>query len=98
AKQVTDIKEFLEITRRKDAKSKLLKKALMSASSVLYIGEVVKFTGILTSQHTRLGIRVKKNGNLTKFKVRCSRFLYTMCIKDGGQAKKLREAFPPGMY
>ncbi|KAJ1916800.1 60S ribosomal protein L38 [Mycoemilia scoparia] len=63
AKEVKDIKNFLEITRRRDVRS----------------------------------IRIKKNGNITKFKVRGSRFLYTLSVNDGGKAKKLREAFPPGL-
>ncbi|KAG0193656.1 60S ribosomal protein L38 [Apophysomyces sp. BC1034] len=62
-KQVLDIKNFLEITRRKDAKS----------------------------------ARVKKNGDKYKFKVRCSRYLYTLVVNDKQKAKKLRQSLPPAL-
>ncbi|KAF9982338.1 60S ribosomal protein L38 [Modicella reniformis] len=60
-KQVKEIKEFLEIARRKDAKSG----------------------------------RIKKTGNQTKFKVRCSRYLYTLVINDAAKAEKLKQSLPP---
>ncbi|KAG0005659.1 60S ribosomal protein L38 [Entomortierella chlamydospora] len=60
-KQIQDIKQFLEIARRKDAKSG----------------------------------RIKKNGSQTKFKVRCSRYLYTLVINDAAKAEKLKQSLPP---
>ncbi|KAF9963276.1 hypothetical protein BGZ65_004766 [Modicella reniformis] len=60
-KQVQDIKQFLEIARRKDAKSG----------------------------------RIKKKGSQTKFKVRCSRYLYTLVINDAAKAEKLKQSLPP---
>ncbi|CAO3589646.1 unnamed protein product [Absidia cylindrospora] len=62
-KQVLDIKQFLEITRRKDAASAL----------------------------------VKKNGDKYKFKVRCSRYLYTLVVNDKQKATKLRQSLPPAL-
>ncbi|KAJ1969019.1 60S ribosomal protein L38 [Dispira parvispora] len=62
-KNVTDIKKFLEIARRKDARS----------------------------------ARIKKNGKIVKFKVRCSRYLYTLVVKDSQKANKLRESLPPAL-
>ncbi|TPX33583.1 hypothetical protein SmJEL517_g03567 [Synchytrium microbalum] len=62
-KQVSDIKEFLLIARRKDAKS----------------------------------IKIKKNGSQSKFKVRCSRYLYTLVIADSEKAEKLKQSLPPGL-
>ena len=32
----------------------------------------------------------------TKFKVRCSRYLYTLCVNDTEKADKLRQSLPPG--
>ncbi|KAI8647614.1 60S ribosomal protein L38, partial [Parasitella parasitica] len=61
-KQIKDIKEFLEISRRKDAQS----------------------------------ARIKKNADSVKFKVRCSRYLYTLVVKDKSKANKLRQSLPPG--
>ncbi|KAJ2115569.1 60S ribosomal protein L38 [Coemansia sp. RSA 922] len=63
AKQIQDIKNFLEVTRRKDA----------------------------------VGVRVKKNGKIVKFKVRCSRYLYTLTVADAQKAVKLRQSLPPGL-
>ncbi|KAI5712234.1 60S ribosomal protein L38 [Diaphorina citri] len=38
----------------------------------------------------------KKPDN-TKFKVRCSRFLYTLVITDNEKAEKLKQSLPPGL-
>ncbi|KAI9168544.1 60S ribosomal protein L38 [Blastocladiella emersonii ATCC 22665] len=62
-KQVSDIKDFLELARRKDAKS----------------------------------AKIKKTGNITKFKLRCSTYLYTLTVKDPLKAKKVKETLPPAL-
>ncbi|MCO5590232.1 hypothetical protein L7F22_044201 [Adiantum nelumboides] len=67
-KQVTDIKHFLEIARRKDARSARVKKT-------------VKASG----------------GSQTKFKIRCSRYLYTLVVDDAEKAEKLKQSLPPGL-
>ncbi|XP_065158848.1 large ribosomal subunit protein eL38 [Atheta coriaria] len=44
-------------------------------------------------------VKIKNNpkkGN-TKFKVRCSRFLYTLVIFDKEKAEKLKQSLPPGL-
>ncbi|KAG2231991.1 ribosomal L38e protein family-domain-containing protein [Thamnidium elegans] len=61
--QIKDIKQFLEISRRKDAHS----------------------------------ARIKKNADCVKFKVRCSRYLYTLVVKDKSKALKLRQSLPPAL-
>ena len=33
---------------------------------------------------------------MTKFKVRCSRYLYTLCVTDADKADKLKQSLPPG--
>jgi len=33
-----------------------------------------------------------------KFKVRCSRYLYTLVINDKEKAEKLRQSLPPGEH
>jgi large subunit ribosomal protein L38e len=63
---VTDIKQFLEIARRNDAKSARVKRTL------------------------------KKGSTQTKFKVRCSRYLYTLVVDDAEKAEKLKQSLPPG--
>ncbi|KAL7641847.1 UNVERIFIED_CONTAM: hypothetical protein RMT77_007721 [Armadillidium vulgare] len=42
-------------------------------------------------------VRIKKNKHNTKFKVRCSRFLYTLVIFDKEKAEKLKQSLPPGL-
>ncbi|KAJ3249125.1 hypothetical protein HDU78_007087 [Chytriomyces hyalinus] len=42
-------------------------------------------------------IKIKKNGSQYKFKVRCSRFLYTLVVSDADKAKKLKQSLPPGL-
>lgn len=42
----------------------------------------------------RLGVVIKKNKDNTKFKVRCSKYLYTIVIADKDKAEKLKQALP----
>ncbi|XP_044754567.1 60S ribosomal protein L38 isoform X1 [Coccinella septempunctata] len=42
-------------------------------------------------------VKIKKNVLNTKFKVRCSRFLYTLVITDKEKAEKLKQSLPPGL-
>lgn len=46
-----------------------------------------------------LAARIKKStaSGQTKFKVRCHRYLYTLVVKDGEKAEKLKQSLPPGM-
>ncbi|KAF8245337.1 ribosomal protein L38e [Wilcoxina mikolae CBS 423.85] len=64
-KQVHDIKQFIELCRRKDA-SCIKQKSTKGASQI-------------------------------KFKVRCSRHLYTLVLKDIDKAEKLKQSLPPGL-
>lgn len=41
-------------------------------------------------------VKIKKSGDITKFKVRCSRYLYTLCVTDADKADKLKQSLPPG--
>ncbi|KAI0015338.1 ribosomal protein L38e [Xylariomycetidae sp. FL0641] len=63
--EIGDIKKFIEICRRKDAKSARIKKN-------------------------------KKSGQ-TKFKVRCSKQLYSLLLKDSDKAEKLKQSLPPNL-
>ncbi|KAG6442308.1 hypothetical protein O3G_MSEX002293 [Manduca sexta] len=42
-------------------------------------------------------VKIKKNPENVKFKVRCSRFLYTLVITDKEKAEKLKQSLPPGL-
>lgn len=55
----------------------------------------------LTSIHT--AARIKKIApatpgakERTKFKIRCSRYLYTLALDDPEKAEKLKQSLPPG--
>lgn len=42
-------------------------------------------------------VKIKKNPDNVKFKVRCSRYLYTLVIEDREKADKLKQSLPPGL-
>lgn len=53
---------------------------------------------ILTSRRTDAkSVRIKKNKENVKFKVRCSKYLYTLVLNDNEKAEKLRQSLPPGL-
>ncbi len=41
-------------------------------------------------------VKIKKTAGVTKFKVRCSKYLYTLCVTDSDKAEKLKQSLPPG--
>ena len=41
-------------------------------------------------------VKIKKSPTVTKFKVRCSKYLYTLCVADSDKADKLKQSLPPG--
>ncbi|KAJ9444206.1 60S ribosomal protein L38 [Diplonema papillatum] len=57
-KELKDLKQFLDVCSRSDAKK----------------------------------VKVKKNAENTKFKVRCSRYLYTLVVKDKRKADKMQQS------
>jgi len=62
-KQIKEIKDFLVVARRADAK----------------------------------GVKIKKAKGVTKFKVRCSKYLYTFKMTDQQKAEKVKQSLPPGL-
>ncbi|XP_029213448.1 60S ribosomal protein L38 [Acropora millepora] len=42
-------------------------------------------------------VKIKKIKDTVKFKVRCSRYLYTLVINDKEKADKLKQSLPPGL-
>ncbi len=43
-------------------------------------------------------VKIKKTEGTTKFKIRCSRYLYTLCVGDAEKAEKLTQSLPPGEH
>ena len=46
---------------------------------------------------SRAAVKIKKSKDVVKFKVRCSKYLYTLCVKDLEKADKLKQSLPPGL-
>lgn len=42
-------------------------------------------------------VKIKKTPGITKFKIRCSRYLYTLVVDDPAKAEKLSQSLPPGL-
>ena len=45
-----------------------------------------------------IAVKIKKIKDTVKFKVRCSRYLYTLVIQDKEKADKLKQSLPPGNF
>lgn len=41
-------------------------------------------------------VKIKRSRDVVKFKVRCSTYLYTLCVFDPEKADKLKQSLPPG--
>ncbi|KAK6198943.1 ribosomal protein L38e [Scheffersomyces amazonensis] len=70
AKEIVDIKQFVELARRADIKSAVVK-----------VNQKINSNG--------------KKFKQTKFKVRGSRYQYTLVVNDASKAKKLQQSLPP---
>ncbi|XP_068661910.1 large ribosomal subunit protein eL38z/eL38y-like [Aristolochia californica] len=42
-------------------------------------------------------VKIKRNKDVVKFKVRCAKYLYTLCVFDSEKADKLKQSLPPGL-
>eukprot|EP00590_Aulacoseira_subarctica_P011563 CAMPEP_0172419772 /NCGR_PEP_ID=MMETSP1064-20121228/6171_1 /TAXON_ID=202472 /ORGANISM="Aulacoseira subarctica , Strain CCAP 1002/5" /LENGTH=69 /DNA_ID=CAMNT_0013159401 /DNA_START=132 /DNA_END=341 /DNA_ORIENTATION=+ len=42
-------------------------------------------------------VKIRKRSDTTKFKIRCSRYMYTLVVKDAEKAEKLTQSLPPGL-
>ena len=56
-----------------------------------------KYDSILTTLLTAARIKKNTRTKQIKFKVRCSRYLYTLVLKDTDKADKLKASLPPGL-
>nr|VDD04578.1 unnamed protein product [Brassica oleracea] len=43
-------------------------------------------------------VKIKRSKDIVKFKVRCSKYLYTLCVFDQEKADKLKQSLPPGSF
>lgn len=51
---------------------------------------------IMCNNFIKTAVKIKKTKDSVKFKVRCSRYLYTLVIQDKEKADKLKQSLPPG--
>jgi len=51
----------------------------------------------LSSSWSLTAVKIKKSKEICKFKVRCSKYLYTLVVKDTEKAEKLQQSLPPGL-
>lgn len=89
--EIADIKRFIEICRRKDASCK-------QARHHLYpVHKSVRSLSLAIANMLCPAARIKRNKktNQIKFKVRCSRYLYSLSLKDADKADKLKQSLPP---
>ncbi|KAL9255127.1 Large ribosomal subunit protein eL38z/eL38y-like protein [Drosera capensis] len=42
-------------------------------------------------------VKIKRSKDVVKFKVRCSKYLYTLSVFDSEKANKLKQSLPPGL-
>ncbi|KAF2255345.1 ribosomal protein L38e [Trematosphaeria pertusa] len=95
--EVSDIKQFIEICRRKDAKctSFNLRVIVHAPPALPHEDDEVKEAQLKGRGTAR--IKKNKKANNIKFKVRCHRFIYTLVLKDTDKAEKLKQSLPPGL-
>ncbi|KAG8722069.1 hypothetical protein FRC08_007490 [Ceratobasidium sp. 394] len=86
-KEIRDIKEFITIARRKDAKCESSQFPPTSKLTISSLAARVKKTAP----------KVAGGKTVTKFKIRCSRYLYTLALDDAEKAEKLKQSLPPGL-
>ncbi|CDP18171.1 unnamed protein product [Coffea canephora] len=74
--------------------------ALLCSSSSLnmpkQIHEIKDFLLTARRKDAR-SVKIKRSKDVVKFKVRCSKYLYTLCVFDSEKADKLKQSLPPGL-
>ena len=109
--EITDIKQFLEIARRKDAKGAyavtpvlvslfLSERDTRDACFAKTEGDMEYGKRYADTPAIRLGARLKKSSKSKdiKMKIRCKRYLYTLILKDSAKADKIKQSLPPSKF
>jgi len=52
---------------------------------------------IIARRKDAKSVTIKKSSDNTKFKVRCSRYLYTLSVNDNEKVAKLKKSLPPNL-
>ncbi|KAH8501301.1 hypothetical protein H0E87_016206 [Populus deltoides] len=69
--------------------------SLITADSPKQIHEIKDFLLTARRKDAR-SVKIKRRRDVVKFKVRCSKYLYTLCVFDPEKADKLKQSLPPG--
>lgn len=71
-------------------------RALLAVVQPKQITEIKQFL-LAARQKDARSVKIKKTrAGVTKFKVRRSKYLYTLCVQDAEKADKLKQSLPPG--
>jgi large subunit ribosomal protein L38e len=70
--------------------------SFFSTSQPKQINEIKDFLHTARRKDAR-SVKIKKTAGVTKFKVRCSKYLYTLSVADSDKASKLKRSLPPGL-
>jgi len=60
------------------------------------LADVKSFANVLRRKDATQ-VRIKAAGKVTKFKVRCSRYLYTLVVKDQKKVEELKSTIPASL-
>jgi large subunit ribosomal protein L38e len=60
------------------------------------VARIKKTTVRANTTASAKGKAAGKSHTVTKFKIRCSRYLYTLVLTDSEKAEKLKQSLPPG--
>lgn len=66
-----------------------------STKFLLYIFRLIQYNIFL---FLIIAVKIMKTKTYVKFKVRCSRYLYTLVVTDKEKADKLKQSLPPGSW
>lgn len=70
---------------------------LRTAVLLWNVWDGMDWLGVIEARIKKIAPRVAGGKTKTKFKVRCTRYLYTLSLDDPEKAEKLRQSLPPGM-
>lgn len=70
--------------------------AAPAAVSPKQISEIKDFL-LTESWKDARSIKIKRSKDVIKFKARCKKYLYTLCMLNSEKADKLKQSLPPGL-
>ncbi|KAI5351056.1 PREDICTED: 60S ribosomal [Prunus dulcis] len=80
----------------RSAFTKRRKRSLSAIKMPKQIHEIKDFLLTARRKDAR-SVKIKRSKDAVKFKVRCSKYLYTLCVFDTEKADKLKQSLPPGL-